>query len=128
MKGIGKILLYAFAALAIIGFIWVIFTPNSAGADIDTAYWMDNPLTSYMILVSLIAVAVTTLAFLFYKGVDLIKHPSHMKESIYVVGAILIAAIIGFIFSGSEEVFTPRETVSGTGSKLIGTVLIMTGV
>ena len=128
MKGIGKILLYVFAALALIGFVWVLFSPNAAGADIDKASWMENPLTTYMIWVSIIAIVVTTLIFAFYKVIDLVKHPSHVKEAVYVAGAIVIAAVIGFIFSGSEEVFTPRETVTGMQSKLIGTGIIMTGV
>lgn len=128
MKGIGKILLYVFAALALIGFFWVLFSPDAAGADVDKASWMENPLTSYMIYVAIIAIVITTLFFAFYKVVDLIKHPSHVKEAVYVAGAILIAAVIGFIFSGSEEIVSANETISGMESKLIGTGIIMSGV
>ena len=128
MKGIGKILLYAFALLGFVGVIWVFLIPGAASANIDKAEWMDNPITTYMIVVTLIALAITTIIFIVYKVLDWIKHPSHMRESIYVLGAILVSAIIGFIFSGSEEIVTPLQTVSGTGSKLIGTGIIMTGV
>lgn len=130
MKGIGKILLYAFFVLGLIGLIWVMFSPGAAGSEVDFAAWMDNPLTTYIIFVALIAFAITVVAFLIYKVVDLIKHPSHMREAMWVLGAILIAAVVGFIFSGSEDIIYGNGEVykGGTSSKLIGTGIIMAGL
>ena len=129
MKGIGKILLYVFSALAVIGFIWVLFTPNSAGSEVDKTAWMSNPLTSYIIFVALIAFVLTTLAFLFYKLIDLFKHPSHMREAIWVAGAIVVAVVIGLILGGSDEIANANgESFAGMPSRLIGTGIISTGV
>lgn len=128
MKGIGKILLYVLALLALVGLIWVSLTPGATSPEIDQAEWMGKPVTGYMIIVALIALVITTIIFIIYKVLDLVKHPSHMRETFYVIGAIIISAIIGFIFSGSEDVVTPLQTVSGSQSKLIGTGIIMTGV
>ncbi|MDO5656377.1 MAG: hypothetical protein Q4G27_09585 [Flavobacteriaceae bacterium] len=129
MKGIGKILLYIFAALAIIGFIWVLFTPGSASADLDKREWVANPLTTYMIIVSLITFVLTLLAFAYFKVVDLFKHPSHMREAIWVLGAILVSVIIGFVLGGSDEIANNfGESYAGTKSRLIGMGIISTGV
>lgn len=129
MKGIGKILLYVFAVLAVIGGIWVLFTPNSAGAEVDKASWMNNPLTTYMIIVSLVTFLLTTIAFLFYKIVDLFKHPSHMREALYVAGAIIVAVVLGFALGGSDEIAnTTGESFAGMKSRMIGMGIISTGI
>lgn len=129
MKGIGKILLWVFAALAIIGFLWVIFTPGAASAEVDKTAWMENPVTSFMILISVIAFVITLLVFLFYKVIDLIKHPSHLRETLYVLGAIALALVIGFVFAGGEEIAnTTGATYEGMQSRMIGTGIVMSGV
>lgn len=130
MKSIGRILLIIFAVLAIVGLVWVAITPNAAGSEIDFAEWMDNPLTSYMIIVSLITLIITFLVFLFYKIVDLFKHPSHMKEALWTVGAIVIAVILGFVFSDGDAIVYGNGDVyeAGMNSKLIGTGIISAGV
>lgn len=128
MKGIGKILLYIFFVLGVIGFIWAIVAPDSASSDLDFDTWMNSPLTNYMIFTPLIALIITVVAFAIYKVVDLLKHPSHMREAMWVLGAILIAAVIGFIFSGSDDIIYGNGEVyeGGTSSKLIGTGIIAT--
>ena len=129
MKGIGKILLYVFAVLALISFVWVLFSPNSAGSEVDAAAWMDNPLTTFVIVISLVAVVLATVVFLVYKVIDWFKYPSHMKEALWVLGAILIAAVVGFVFSGSDQIINAEGLdYSGMKSKMIGTGIIMTGV
>lgn len=130
MKGIGKILLYVFAVLAFIGLVWVAFSPNSAGSDIDFAEWMNKPLTSYMIFVTIIAFVITLVLFAIYKVVDLMKHPSHFRETLYITAAIVIAAVIGLIFSDGDAVIYGNGSVyeGGMASKLIGTGIVATGV
>ncbi|MGI9526702.1 MAG: hypothetical protein ACR2MS_06305 [Weeksellaceae bacterium] len=130
MKSIGRILLIIFAVLAIVGLVWVAITPNAAGSDIDFAEWMNSPLTTYMILASIITLTLTFLAFLFYKIVDLFKHPSHMKEALWTVGAIVIAVVLGFIFSSDEAIIYGNGDVyeGGMNSKLIGTGILSAGI
>lgn len=60
MKGIGKILLYVLALLALVGLIWVSLTPGATSPEIDQAEWMGKPVTGYMIIVALIALVITT--------------------------------------------------------------------
>lgn len=130
MKSIGRILLIIFAVLAIIGLVWVAITPNSAGSELDFAEWMGKPLTSYMIFTSIITFVVTVAAFFFYKVVDLFKHPSHMKEALWTVGAIVIAVVIGFVFSSNEPIVygTGQIYEGGMKPKLIGTGILASGV
>lgn len=127
MKGIGKILLIIFSVLAIIGLVWVSFTPGAV-ADTVAEDWMTNIVTDYLLYVSIIALVITVVAFAIYKVVDLLKHPSHLREAMWVGGAVLIAAVIGFVFSGSEDIIYGNGEVykGGTNSKLIGTGIIAT--
>lgn len=129
MKGIGRILLIIFFVLAIVGLFWVAFSPGSFQETVFEE-WMENPATSYMIFVALIAFVITLVAFLIYKVVDLFKHPSHMREALWVLGAIVVAAVLGFVFSGSEDIIYGNGEVykGGSGSKLIGTGIIMAGI
>ena len=128
MKSIGNILLYVFAALAVISGAYVIFSPGALSAEND---WNpDKGPVTVIIWVALIAFLLSVVLFLIYKVVDIIKHPSHTREFLFVVGAVVIALIIGFIFSGSEEIVYGNGEIfkGGTTSKMIGTGLIATVV
>lgn len=128
MKSIGRILLIIYTILAIVGLVWVAFTPNSAGSEVDAKEWMGNPLTTYMIVASIVTFVITVLAFGFYKVVDLFKHPAHMKEALWTAGAIVIALVIGFIFSDSGDIANADGlSYAGTESKLIGTGILSAG-
>lgn len=112
MKSIGNILLYLFAFLATVSGVYVIATPGSMDPEM---IWDPNkgPVT-VIIWITLIALFIAFVLFLVYKVVDIIKHPAHMGEAIRVFGAVLIALVIGFIFSGSEDI------VFGTGEVFEG--------
>lgn len=126
MKSIGKILLYILALLATVSALFVIFTPGSLDPKV---VWDPNKgAVTMIILVTLIALVIALGIFLFYKVVDILKHPSHLSEAIRVFGAVIVALIIGFIFSGSENIIygTGEVFEGGMTSKLIGTGIIAT--
>lgn len=126
MKSIGNILLYIFAFLAAASGVYVIATPGSLDPEV---VWDPNKgAVSMIIWITLIALFIAFLLFVVYKVVDVIKHPAHMGEAIRVFGAVLVALVIGFIFSGSEDiVFGTGEVFDGgMTSKLIGTGIIAT--
>lgn len=126
MKSIGNILLYLFAFLATVSGVYVIATPGSMDPEM---IWDPNkgPVT-VIIWITLIALFIAFVLFLVYKVVDIIKHPAHMGEAIRVFGAVLIALVIGFIFSGSEDIVfgTGEVFEGGMTSKLIGTGIVAT--
>lgn len=126
MKSLANILLYLFAALAVISGLYVILSPGSMSPEVA---WDPNktPVT-VIIWVALLVFALSVILFLVFKVVDILKHPSHTKEFLYVAGAVLIALVIGFIFSGNESIVYGNGSVleEGTTSKLIGTGLIAT--
>ncbi|MXV37492.1 hypothetical protein GO491_02195 [Flavobacteriaceae bacterium Ap0902] len=129
MKSIGRILLIIFAVLAIVGLVWVALTPNAAGSEIDATEWMSNPLTTYMIIVPVITLIITVVAFVIFKAVDLFKHPSHMKEAMWTAGAIVIAVVLGFIFADNGDIANADNiSYAGMQSKLMGTGIIAAGV
>lgn len=129
MKGIGNILLMVFFALAVIGLIWVVLTPGSMSSEINAAAWINHGITSYMVLVPVILLGITLAIFIFYKVLDLIKHPSHMREAIYVVGAIIVALLIGLVAGNSDAVYSGREVVeAGFVSRMISAGLIAAGI
>lgn len=126
MKSISKIILYVISLLAVVSALYVIFTPGSM--DAENPWSPDKGPVNLIIWVTIISLVLAIIIFLIYKVVDIFKHPSHTKEAIYVSGAILIAVIIGFIFSGSGDIVYGNGDVypGGTISKLIGTGLIAT--
>lgn len=128
MKSLSKISLYVFAALAVISGLYVILSPGSMSA--DDAWSPDKGPVTFIIMVTLVALVVAVVLFLIYKVVDIFKHPSHTKEAMYVFGAIIIAFIIGLVFSSGDQIIYGNGEVyeAGTSSKLIGTGLLTTGV
>ncbi|MDO5510314.1 MAG: hypothetical protein Q4F57_06430 [Weeksellaceae bacterium] len=130
MKGIGNILLMVFFALAIIGLFWVVLTPGAASSETDVSAWMNNAVTTYMVIVPLILLGITVLVFAFYKILDLVKHPSHMREAIYVFGAIVVAGLIGLVAGSSDPVAYGSGEVFAGGfqSRMISAGLIAAGV
>nr|WP_153850957.1 hypothetical protein [Ornithobacterium rhinotracheale] len=124
MKSLSNILLYVFAALAVFSGAYVIFSPGAMASEND---WNpDKGPVNFIIWVTVLIFALSVVLFLFYKVVDIIKHPSHTKEFLYVAGAVLISLIIGFIFSSSDDVVYGNGEVyaGGMGSKLIGTGIV----
>lgn len=126
MKNIGRILLILFSVLAAVGFVWVLTSPNSASPELDFEEWMNKGVTSYMIYVSLVALLISVVAFAIYKVVDLLKHPSHLREALWVFGAIAIAVVIGLLGSSSDQVVYGNGEIyeGGFNSKMIGTGII----
>ncbi|MCK0202417.1 hypothetical protein [Ornithobacterium rhinotracheale] len=124
MKSLSNILLYVFSALAVISGAYVILSPGAMASEND---WNpDKAPVNFIIWVTVIIFVLSVVLFFFYKVVDIIKHPSHTKEFLYVAGAVLISLIIGFIFSSSDEVIYGNGEVypGGVGSKLIGTGIV----
>lgn len=52
-----------------------------------------------------------------------------MREALYVLGAIVVAVIIGFVLGGSDEIANAEGlTYAGSKSRMIGMGLVSTGV
>lgn len=126
MKSLASVLLYIFAALAVLSGAYVILSPGSMSSEV--VWSPDKTPVTVIIWVALLAFILSVALFVIFKVVDVLKHPSHTKEFLYVAGAVIIALVIGFIFSGSESVVYGNGSVyeAGTSSKLIGTGLIAT--
>lgn len=126
MKSIANILLYVFAALAVLSGAYVVFTPGAMSS--ETAWSPDKMPVTVIIWVALLAFILSVILFVVYKMVDIVKHPAHTKEFLYVAGAVLVSLIIGFVFSGNESIVYGNGSVypEGMSSKLIGTGLIAT--
>lgn len=122
MKNLPKILLIVLSVLGIIGLMWVIFDYDS---EVDQNVLIAKPSTAYMIWVSLISTVITISLFLYYKVMDVIVHPSHLREQLIVIGIVLVAVVLGFIFGGSEEVINiDGDILGGFKSRLIGSGLV----
>lgn len=124
MKSLSNILLYVFAALAVFSGAWVILSPGAMAS--ETTWSPDKAPVNFIIWVTILVFALSVVLFFFYKVVDIIKHPSHTKEFLYVAGAVLISLAIGFIFSSSDDVVYGNGEIyeGGIGSKLIGTGIV----
>uniref|UniRef100_UPI0039A62E5D hypothetical protein n=1 Tax=Ornithobacterium rhinotracheale TaxID=28251 RepID=UPI0039A62E5D len=121
---LSTILLYVFSALAVFSGLYVILSEGAMASEND---WNpDKTQVNVIIWLTLLIFVLSVALFLFYKVVDIIKHPSHTKEFLYVAGAVLISLVIGFIFSSSDEVIYGNGEVypSGMASKLIGTGIV----